>query len=364
MAGELSNFQRPEPDWVAIVNQRIAAGLPVPEVTEGQRAPVDQSSPETHFLFWSQRWPWQEGLRPSEEAKRKVLRALWDHPDQIDEVFEALPVDEAALDAVAEILQGLTVEEDYEKARCRQVRAWLFRQGGRFREQVVEACRNVDWQRVVENRKPDASFDALLEREPAEAERILRELAEGVDPGRRLFAAGMLGRRGKLAEQAEWRRRLLAAVEDKRLEPALRELACSFLTERPWPGLDEWVLTRLDTDDWGNARWYLPVVEREPAAWIERLASLLDGKSKQVRAYAAEILLWLGDPEEKHAADALRPLLPWVDDPAKAADPELRPGIVCQLAQVDMPECVEPLLEMLPGETDSGCIGNAARILA
>lgn len=360
---ELYQFGPPSPDWASVLNAKIAAGLPLPDPANEQRVLSDRADPQLLYYFWRADWPWEKGWSPSPEARRKVLLAARKFPTSIYEVLKALPTDEASLNEVAQILNGLPDKKDYEKNIRRKVRAWLFRHDGRMRGQVLEDCLHPDWEDVLNYNKPDASLDALLAREPAEAERILRGLANDEDPRCRVLAAGLLGRRAEPAGKEAWRKSLLGFAQDPELLDDARKLAVVFLSEQEWPGKVEWVVSRLQSRDCGKVRWFRPFIERTPERWIPMLAKITAADDRGARNRAAELLMWL-DFEGKSAADALRPLLPWLTNPAWADDQDWRRSFLQRLCEVDLPECVDLLVAMLPKETDSECIRCAALILA
>jgi len=360
---QLHEINPPSPDWASVLNAKIAAGLPLPEPANEEQIPPDRADPQLLSAFWSSDWPWEKGLSPSPEARRKVLLATRKYPTSIDEVLNALPTDEAAMNEVAEILEKLPAKKDYEMNTRRKVRSWLFRHGGRMREQVLDDCLHPDWEAAINYKKPDASLDALLAREPAEAERILGKLADDADPRCRVLAAGLLGRRAEPAGKEAWRKCLLESAGDPKLPNDARSLAVWFLSKQEWPGKNEWVVSRLLSPDCGEADWFEPIIEPALEYWIPMLAKITAGDNRAARNRAAELLIRSAF-EGKWAADALRPLLPWITDPSWADAQELRESLLEALCGVDLPECVDSLVTMLPKETNGDCIRYAALMLA
>lgn len=362
LVDELHYQDPPEPDWAAVLNEKIAKGLPLPDPTAESRVLSDKAAPDLQFHYWSSEWPWKKGWNPSPEARRKVLLAARKYPTSIYEVLDALPTDEAALNEVAEILRGLPGAEDYQEKTRRKVRAWLFRHDGRMRDQVLEDCLRPDWG-ALDRGKPDPSLDILMAREPEAAERILKNLAVDADPRRRVLAAGLLEIRAGPADREEWRRKLIEIAEDPKLSNDAREWAVEFLAKQDWREKNDWVVSRLRSPDCGKTYWFYPYVENNPEIWIPILAKITAGDDRVARNHAMQLLIG-PDFEGKVAEDALRPLLPWIADPSWADDPEWRTNFFTVLNWGDMPDSIEPLIARLPEETNSECIRLGALILA
>jgi hypothetical protein len=359
----LEEFRRPSPDWSTVLDAKIAAGLPLPKPADAARVPSDRSDPDLLRNFWSSDWPWEEGLSPSPEARRKVLRAVRKYPTGIYEVLEALPTDVASLNEVTEILEQLPDKEGYEKNTRRKVRAWLYRHGGRMREQVLQDCLNPDWEAVANYKKPDASIDAVMAREPVEAERIIKGMANDTDPMKRLFALSLLEYKVEPGDKQQWRGNFTDAAENPKFTKDVRELAVWFLSKQEWSDKEAWLVSRVMSTDLGKAYWFRSFIEHAPERWIPVLAKITGGENRIARSHAAELLIF-ARLEGKAAADALRPLLPWVSDLSWADDMERRRNLISGLCYTDLPECSDFLMAMLPKEEDSECIRNAALILA
>ena len=359
----LEEFRRPSPDWSTVLDAKIAAGLPLPKPADAARVPSDRSDPDLLRNFWSSDWPWEEGLSPSLEARRKVLRSVRNYPTSIDEVLDALPTDEASLNDVAEILAQLPDKESYQKHTRRKVRAWLYRHGGQMREQVLQDCLEPDWEAVANYRKPDASLDAVAAREPVEAERIIKGMANDTDPMKRLFALSLLEHKVEPGDKQQWRGNFTDAAENPKFTNEVREFAIRILSKQEWPEKENWLVSRLMSPDLGEAYWFRAFIEQAPERWIPVLAKITGGENRNARSHAAELLIF-ARLEGKAAADALRPLLPWVRDPSWADDMERRRNLMSGLCDADLPESSDFLIAMLPNEEDSECIRNAALILA
>lgn len=358
----LRDFDPPRPNWAEVLDAKLAAGLPVPPAPVA-KPPSDRAAPELLRSYWTSAWPWENGMGPSPEARRKIMQAVRKYPDELAGSLVALSTDAASLDEVAEMMDKLPDKEDYEKNARRKVRAWLFRHGGRMREQVLEDCLHPDWEAVSRYPKPDPSLDAVAAREPLEAERILRKLVDGPDPRSAVLAAGLLERGAAPQDKEGWRKRLLAAAENRDFSKDARRLAVRFLAKQEWPGRDAWVLSRLRSPDCGDPRWFDTIVEQAPKYWIPILAEIARGEDRGARNRVVDLLLW-SDFDEKAAPDALRILLPWLTDPTWADNLEWRKGFLQQLAQSDLPECTGLLTTMLVKEESSTCIESAATILA
>jgi hypothetical protein len=227
LAPELLECVLPDPDWSAILDAKIAAGLPLPEWPAAEPAPADRSNPESHLAYWRLRWlqreALQEGRKPSQVARARILQAVQDEPAALTEVLALLPTDGPAVKVVVGLLDRLPTATEDDLGRRREVRAWLFRHGGMFRQEVLEDARHAEWKRYLYGERTDPALDAVRERELAEALKVLEGLADGPDPGCAVLGAKLLLDETPLAP------RNLLLIPALSLTPGIRK--CLFTAE-------------------------------------------------------------------------------------------------------------------------------------
>jgi hypothetical protein len=90
------------------------------------------------------------------------------------------------------------------------------------------------------------------------------------------------------------------------------------------------------------------IVATRPDYWIPKVAVLVGNKNATTHANSVHALIYF--QRERARADALRPLLPWLENPKWAPDPKEIQGRSCLIAavdRVDLPESVPGLLKVV-----------------
>jgi hypothetical protein len=106
------------------------------------------------------------------------------------------------------------------------------------------------------------------------------------------------------------------------------------------------------------------VVATKPDYWIPKIVPLVGGKNLMVHANAVHALIYFY--RERARADALRPLLPWLENPKWAPDPKEiqgRSSLIASLDHVDLPEAVPGLLKVVRTASEYD-LASAAEALA
>ena len=173
---------------------------------------------------------------------------------------------------------------------------------------------------------------------------------------------GLLPPRGTMAKPSA----LIAIVEDEGQPASHRAQAMEAAMASPWPGRDEWFIGLFANKSLGALKeghtLYRPlcsVVEKDPDRLIPKIVPLVGSENRAVHDNAVEALAQL-DLEPR--ADALRPLLPWLQDRSWSTG-EDRGLVIRGLCKVKLPESVPGLVHFLRTEKFLAREG-AARALA
>jgi len=357
----LGNEAAPDADWSAILDARIKAGEPLPELPPDKDGPAADASPAELLAYWREDWPWRNKEEPLPEHREKILQAVHLEPEAIYDVLRALPAHDTAAAAVDALLAKLSSATTDQREKLREVRAWVYRQAGLRRDQVIADSADADWELYLWNERPDPTLDALLFREPEVAERLLGEFAAGKNAGLAVVACRLLLERAEANEAGRWRKELKAAAANPALPEEARQIATDALLARDWPGREVWSLEDLKDERLGDPYWFGPPVWADPDHWIPLLTAMLGGPDKHAHDHAVHLLVTLAD---KPRIDAIRPLLPWLKNEkwAEAAYSD-RLRLIQSLDGVPLPECVEGLVELMRHDREGSHLAYAAQAL-
>jgi hypothetical protein len=352
----------PPPDWSAILDARIKAGLPLPPWPAPDTGPADSAEPAAHLAHWRQKWSRQDDQQPSPAAREKIVQAVLTAPTAIPEVLPVLPTTPEAAAAIAGLLEKFPANTAEDQEHRREIRAWVFRHGGLLRDEVIADARHAKWELYEWNERPDPTLDALQHRDPATATRLLQEFATGAEPGLAVVATRLLMEQAQPEAQEPWRKILLAAAAKTDTPETASKITIEALISAKWPEREAWILSTLSQPEPGNTNWYSQAIWQDADHWIPLLTKLVGGDNRHAHDHAVYLLAecWL-----RPRADALRPLLPWLMDPAWSKDTAWsRDKFIQSLDKVDLPECVAGLLQVVREEKESDTIAFAAQVLA
>jgi hypothetical protein len=373
----LSYRSDPEVDWGQILDARIRAGEPLPDLPPPITAPADEATPQQHLSYWRQGWSWRdEKAAPTAIAREKILQAIQAEPEALPEVLRALPITEAAARQIDALLPKLNAASPEDQEKLRAVRAWIYRLNGLHRDEVIANARKADWKLYRGNERPDPSLDAIQSREPEFSIELLEELAKGRDPGLAVVAARLLSLQSPPNARGRWQQQLIAAAANPQIDEKARSIAAGALIDQEWPGREAWIRSCLQQPDPGNIHDFNGEIYARPDHWIPLLAALVGGENRAAHHHAVYLLVQrlesgMGD-EEGYKKDpartellqrAARPLLPWLKDPGWATCPDAnsRLRLVQSLGELNLPECVPGLLEVIRKGTEWSEVAYAAQ---
>lgn len=103
----LLDYQQSIEDWSRILESRIKAGEPLPELPALEIGPPDNAEPARHLDYWRKSWNRRNGQSPGPAVREKILQAVQSEPSAIPEVLQTLPQNEHAAVAVARLQSAL-----------------------------------------------------------------------------------------------------------------------------------------------------------------------------------------------------------------------------------------------------------------
>jgi hypothetical protein len=337
LPSKLLEHAPPPPDWSAILDARIKAGLPLPPWSAPNTGPADSAEPAAHLAHWRQKWSRQDDQQPSPAAREKILHAVKTAPTAIPEVLPVLPTTPEATATIAGLLGDYPAATAEDQEHRREIRAWVFRHGDLLRDEVIADARQAKWELYEWNERPDPTLDALQHRDPATATRLLQEFAIGPEPGLAVVAARLLMEQAPPDAQEPWRKILIAAAAKTDTPATARKIAIEALVSAKWPGAEAWMLSSLAQPDSGDTNWYSRAIWKDPDHWIPLLTKLVGGENPVAHYHAVRLLaeFW-----QQPRADALRPLLPWLMKMTRI--PPFTPGIFSPVRCLEPPACSPP----------------------
>src|SRR5690606_5461676 len=152
---------------------------------------------------------------------------------------------------------------------------------------------------------------------------------------------------GSLSDAEKYREELKATVENRQLSAGVRDLALDALSlNEEWSGRDEWYFSLMKDPtmlDFGGYTGLTTLVTHSKAGkYKAKMIKLLESGDQTVRAAAARNL---AIEVNKGDIDAIKALLPWLEDPNWIKDTgDTRGTLVRQLALVKVPESVYGLI--------------------
>ena len=290
--------------------------------------------------------------------RERVMARLAAEPEILPRVLTLLPETDAAAAAAWSAFEKLPPKLA-RGAEFQEVREWLRRRGNYFRQELASAARQVTdeegWIKGEEDLRAYARLDW------AGAAPIVARLAAGSSPRAAALAHALLYAHHVAkgdAAAADERAALRAIVENRSAPARARDIAFEALMRTEWPGSTEWYLAQFadptlisPTDGHYLLSPLASPLESAPDIWIPRVAPLTRSDDRVIRSNAANLLSAF--QLETARADALRPLLPWLSDPAWAEDASMgRLRFVQSVARVGLREAIPGLRWITSNDPD------------
>ena len=309
----------------------VRALLELPTLAEGEMVRPDGPapaqveagetvSPLTLLSYWAGEHLEAE---PSAATRRALLLAVRERPEWLPGILRRLPPDVETVETV-KALYDLAVASDESSDGWKQgVFRWLMFNSEYFRRELIEAAGRAD-DHDEGGVLHELELVSLAERDWATAEPLLTRLVAEAGPRTRTLVSTLRYRRALATGQAAEARRLrsvLAAIGTDVAAPGYaRDRALEALLASEWSGRDEWYLslfadpTLIGLRD--GHRLMRPLtgpVRADPERWVPEMVDRVGSEDRAVHDHAVQALMALAPWEIE--PDALRPLVPWLDDP-------------------------------------------------
>ena len=358
----LLKMPAPPPDWRAYLEKRKstppskpAADAPIKELTNYWR-----TEPENEI--------------PDEVTRKRLLEACEAAPEELDGVLSRLALDspevQERLKKLHDRLVGQRRAED--RYRIEALHDALMTHSMYFRDELVRRLFFPD--DVTEPAFQEAT-KAFLNLDREGARQLFLKESTSSNQRRRVIALSALRQHFVADSSSEttttWLNDLKRIATDRKATREVRQFALSAVMISPTPEIERWFLdlfrdASLDTveEHTDSSTPLGNVVATKPDYWIPKVVAMVGNKNAAVHANAVHALIYFC--RERSRADALRPLLPWLENPKWAPDPKEihgRSTLIAMLDRVDLPEAVPGLLKLVESATEYDFV-SAAEALA
>ena len=299
-----------------------------PESTAPNPADLRAGSELALLGYWAQGFRAPRERLPNPPAAA-LLRAVSSYPDRLPDLLPVLPFERESFAPVKELYDRSIGESWCDDGWKSTAHDWLMMHSDYFRADLIQEARlATDTDGYVEG---SDRLEALAALDWEAALPVLDHLAHGREPRTAALALTILYKRaaatGASRAAAELRSQLLRLAEDTEAPGRAIDSAIEALLTTDWEGRDAWYLRLLENpalgdlhdDSWGFAPLAV-VVERDPDHWIPRISELVGSSNRALHDQAVGILVRFH--LDRAREDALRPLLPWIEDPAWASAPD------------------------------------------
>lgn len=357
IAGLLSE-PAPPPDWREHLKKRKAAPRPKPSA----------DSPIADLTNYWRTAPATEV--PDEATRAKLLEACESKPEEIDELLPRLALDSPPVqERLKKLYDRLLAERRGDDiSRVEALHNALMTHGNYFRDELMRRVFFPD--DVTEQAFLDA-VSALIRLDREGARQLFLKESTSTDMWHRAMAISQLRRYfGTEADPkiaAGWVNELKRIVADRKVGTRARDLALASVMKTETPENEQWFLAlfrdpTLDSvEEYSDATTPLGnVVATRPDYWIPKVSLLVASNDAATHANAVHALAYFH--RNRSRADAMRPLLPWLNNPKWAPDPKEihgRSTLIYTLSRIDLPEAVPGLLKLVETASAYELVGVA-----
>jgi HEAT repeat protein len=352
----------PPPDWRQYLKKR--------KETPPAKPPADAALDDL-TNYWRIA---PDSQTPDEATRAKLLEACESKPEELDELLPRLALDSPVVQERLKKLYDrlLADRRNDDVARVAALQNALMTHGNYFRDELKRRAFFPD--DVTEQAFVDA-VSALIRHDREGGRQLFLKESTSNDMWRRVMAISQLRRYFRTETDPETAaaclNELKRIVADRKVENRTREWALTSVMNTQTPENDQWFLElfrdpTLDIrEQYSDSSTPLGnVVALRPDYWIPKIALLVGSNDAATHANAVHALIYFH--RDRSRADALRPLLPWLDNPKWAPDPEEihgRSTLIQTLDRVDLPEAVPGLLRLI-GTASNYDLAGAAEALA
>ncbi|MDX2042508.1 MAG: HEAT repeat domain-containing protein [Acidobacteriota bacterium] len=342
------------------------------EINERTQEPAENASPRQVVRFWEWQGRRESGKQPSEKARWQLLETCLqnEHLDcaWVRDYFPDTPaahqrvkayLDDAKLPVLKPDSAYEPLNADERKRHKEWYRYWLMRHSNFFRDELLQAAREVSASGYQLNNQ--SNLEALARLDWKAAKPIIEGYVKQPEPYVQTFALKLLYlqavENGDSNQADALRRRLLEIVTNPQTSEYARSEAYDALTQREWPGRNEWfsaLLAKENLLEVKNALFNNGIlanpIKAAPEIWNPLLAQLVASGNQTVHDNAALILVSVA--LRKPNREALLPLLPWLINPkwVTAGDEYDRYRVIEAAGNLQLPEAVPGLLWIVQNE--------------
>ncbi|HYR22835.1 MAG TPA: hypothetical protein VEP30_07935 [Chthoniobacterales bacterium] len=343
---QLLEAPAPPVDWREYLRQH-----PRQQKVPGADAPLDE------FLEYWRYAP--DNSSPDPQTQQRLLEVCEHDPDELVYFIRFFAKSQVELhDRLKKIYDRVSaIHTERASELTRHLHDWLMKHTRFFRDEFITRLfparddKRFSW---TEN-----ELETLINLDRESARKHLLEQSRGADESDRIYALSLLfeylGADDK--ESEEWRNALCQTATNLSKPLDLREKAVFGAMKRKWAGQEQWFVKRFEDRQMlhqgkpaeNNA--LARCVARDPDRLIGIVAPLVSAGNATVRDNAVQCLIQF-DNAENARADALRPLLPWLENKQWARDVSgsERSSLFGALMVTQLPECVPHLIKCINRE--------------
>ena len=341
------------------------------EFYDAKRAPADDAPIDEILDYWL-RWNAQvernavsrnSDVHPTETVLRRILAACQESPETLVGYLNLLPQKSEFVTAVEQLYDNETSNQKLNAEWLSSVKDWLKLHSSRFTDELLTAAQKV--KDKGSNTDNEDELQALAKVDWERARPLLENLENNTtQPMSRVSAMWTIYQHALDAKEdttaGQYRDKLKAIVENRSLPAGARDKAMDALCLTAfWNGRDEWYLSLLADEtlfelkdgEGGLYTGLTTLVAHEPAEkWIPTMAKLVGSSNANIHNAAVRNLMQMAATPSR---ETLEPLLPWLTDAnwAKNVEGE-RARFIAQLKEIDLPEAVPGLINIVLNEND------------
>jgi hypothetical protein len=321
---------------------------------EKDNAPPDDAPIEDILEYWN-RWAGSSSAPvPSDTVRQRLLDACVEDPQTLPRLLSLLSSSEATAAKVKELYDKGQSDQQLDDNWREKVKKWLLFNSKYFATDLLALANKArDDEKGGYVDKEDALV-ALAKVDWLKAEPLVRSLATSSQRRTATLAFILLYNHAikeKDSDTEEKYRNVLKSIAVDRNAPAhARDAAIEALSLTDWSGRDDWYLSLFQdetliapTDGIHAFSPLTTIFQRDPEKWIPIMAQMVESKDLVVRSSAASCLITFQN--QRARKDALKPLLPWLSNPAWVKDRfGQRLRLIQSMEFIDLPESVPGLI--------------------
>lgn len=365
----------PESKAEAVIADLLRAPAPPPDWREHlrKRKEVSPARPSADAPIEELKSYWRtapETEAPDEATRARLLEACEAAPEEIAELLPRLALDSPEVqDRLKKLYDRLVAERRREDAsKAEMIRDALMTHSKYFRDELI---RRVFFPDNVNERDFLEATSAFLMLDREGAKQLFLKESISSDLMHRVLALSNL--RSHFAAEAEpstaaiWVNELKRIARDPKSARKPRGFALTSVMSAHTPENDQWFLelfrdrTLQELEQYSSHTTLLAdVVVERPDYWIPKIVPLVASKDRAIHTNA--VLTLIQFQIDKARADALRPLLPWLENPKWTPEVDELHGrlrLIQSLDRVNIPEAVPGLLKIVETASDYELAGAA-----